>query len=98
MNILEQYSQTVEKDLINLDKLIKKPARLTNKTSLIQYICGTFNTQFSSIIKSSLCFEEIGMFSIFGDRNSSLKIFISIYGKLFIRSHNHLCQWYKEIN
>ena len=78
MNILEQYSQTVEKDLINLDKLIKKLARLTNKTSLIQYICVTFNTQFSSIIMSSLCFEEIGMFSIFGDRNSSLKIFISI--------------------
>ena len=43
MNILEQYSQTLKKDSINSVKLIDDLAVLTNKTSLIKYICETFN-------------------------------------------------------
>ena len=96
MNILEQYSQTVEKDSMKTDKLIEKLTNLTNKTFLIQYICGTFNTPFSPIIGNSLRSEDLSIFSISKDVNSSSKI-LTPRGSIFIPSHHHFYQWYEKV-
>lgn len=91
MNILEQYSQTLKKDSINSIKLIDDLAVLTNKTSLIKYICETFNDiPFFPIIS-----YDKGIFSLFEKEN--LWILTAPSTRNLLPSHKHLYQWYEEI-
>ena len=89
MNILERYSQTVEKDSVNSDKLNEELTMLTNKTFLIQLICRAFNTPFSPIIGNY--FKDLGIFLIYDSVNLSLKVLTS-KGILLIPSHHHFYQ------
>ena len=89
MNILEQYSQTVEKDSVNSDKLNEELTMLTNKTFLIQLICRAFNTPLSPIIGNY--FKDLGIFLIYDGVNLSLKVLTS-KGILLIPLHHHFYQ------
>ena len=93
MNILEQYSKTLKTDSINSIKLIDDFAVLTSKTSLVKYICETFNKiPFSPIIS-----DDKGIFSLVEMKDSSLRILISLRSHYLSPSHHHLYQWYEEI-
>ena len=90
MNILEQFSQTMKKNSINSDKLIEEVTRLTNKTSLIQYICETFS------IPCSL--SKLGIFELAAEEMSYLVSSCAMATKsCFIPSHYHYSQFYREI-